>query len=424
MKNNPVPIALRFRSPLRGGILLRYIFKESVPPFLIGVTFFTFVLMLEFLYRMIELIITKGVSFFFIMEFLFYAIPFNLALALPCGVLMASIMSYGRLSSDNEIIAMKGAGLSPWHIYAPIIVFGIVSFAFVLFFNNPVLSESNYRYRAMLIYMQNVKPSIGIEEFEFQEIPGTGKLISAQTSKDERMTGIAIFDPGRAGLSETLIMAKRGQWRNNEPNSPIVTLVLEEGAIQEVNKVDRTDYSYTPFEHLTVNIPRDISEAIGAHTRSLRELSAIPVYRKIKEMRAEGKEVTPYYIVELHKKVAIPAACLVITLLGATLGTFSKRSGRAIGFGVSIVIVAIYYGFMLLGEFLGRANIIPPVLGAWLPNLIVALTAIYSFWRLFKESNRNIFADFIELILIGVRKLRDYFTRRREKKIARKRLKG
>ena len=143
--------------------IAKYIIIEAIGPFVAGVLFFTFIFVIQLLPELFKLIINNGAPIKISLEVFVYMLPFNIAITIPMSILMASIMGYLRLSSDNEIIVMRALGFSHMRIYIPIIILGFITFLFSLFFNNVVMSESNYRYRALISYMINMRPSIAVE---------------------------------------------------------------------------------------------------------------------------------------------------------------------------------------------------------------------------------------------------------------------
>jgi lipopolysaccharide export system permease protein len=381
--------AIRFRSPLRPTVVTRYFLREVTPPLFIGTIFFTFIFVLEVLSRVVRMVIESEVPILMAIEFFAYMMPFNLAITIPMAVLMACIMAYGRLSGDNEIVAMKASGFSPWIIYTPIFIFGILMFFFMLFFNQVVLSESNFRYRAMHIYISKVKPSVAIEPYQFQDLPGTEKTVSATDIDKGNLVNVTIFDEVLSPSTRAVITARRGVWSNNRPNSPVVTLILYDGLIQEIEKNDPATVNYTPFESLIVNVDRKIDENLGTHRRGLREIPSWEIKERIAEKRARNQDVSNE-IIEYQKKFSIPAACLIFVLLGSSLGTFSRRSGKGIGFVISVIIIFVYYILMTTGEILGRLERFPPELVIWVPNIVLGAAGIFFFIKTFRDSQENV----------------------------------
>lgn len=382
--------AFRLFNTFKPKILSRYIISEAIGPLLVGTGFFTFIMMLDPLRRVVALIIEKEAPFVQSVEIIIYMLPFNLAISIPMAVLMSAIMAYGKFSGDNEIVAMKGGGLSSKAIYLPIALYGMLMFAFMLFFNSFILPEASYRYKALYLHMINTKPSIGISPYQFQPIPGSTRMISAEDVDGDVMYNIVIYDHGggKKNRKKSMISAERGEWINNEANSSLIQLELQNGMIQEIENDKLGNTEQTVFDKLIINIVRNVRKGIREHARSDRELPPWGVLKKILEAEKRGVKPNPTNVLEYHNKFSIPAACFVFVLIGAPLGTFSKRSGKSIGFGMSIVVIFIYYIFMTLGKSLMKTGTISGVLASWLPNIVLAVLAAYFLIRTFLSEGK------------------------------------
>lgn len=352
-------------------------------------------------------------------------LPFNVAITIPMSILMASIMGYGRLSSDNEIIVMRALGFSHMRIYIPIIILGAITFLFALFFNNVVMSESNYRYRALISYMINMRPSIAVGKLDFTYISDMGLSIGAEYSDSSVMSNVVIFD----GTSESkrVITAKSGIWHNNEANSRVITLTLYEGVVQEMPYFGIVSNDFSVFDSMDINIVRRVS-TLSSHERGLRELPAWKIHEKIENTKKQASNsiaaqiggiiinsysnisdssvknletfsneyvntnsaelnqlikeniessVPYFYYVEFHKFISIPAACLFMVFIGAPLGIVGKRSGRGFGFGISVIVVVIYYLLITAAEIIAGNRTVPAFFAMWFPNIVLAIIGAF-----------------------------------------------
>ena len=399
--------------------ITKYIIQETIGPFLAGILFFTFVFVIQLLPELIRLIVNNGAPLLMSLETFVYMLPFNIGITIPMSILMASIIGYGRLSSDNEIIVMRALGFPHMRIYMPIIILGVITFLFSLFFNNVIMSESNYRYRALISYMVNIRPSIAVGKLEFSEIQDMGLAIGAKYADDKSISNVVIYDGSQ---TKRVITAKYGLWKNNEANSQVVTLTLYDGVVQEMPNYGFVSNDYTVFDSMDINIVRDVSK-LTSHERGLREMPSWEIRKKINDAKDKanksvdeqingminnsyqnvqntGIELTafsneyvktnsaelnsirkkaidesvPYfYYIEFHKFISIPAACLFMVLIGAPLGIVGKRSGKGFGFGISVIVVVIYYLLITAAELMAGGKKVPPMLAMWFPNIVLAI---------------------------------------------------
>lgn len=397
----------------------KYVIKETIGPFLAGILFFTFIFVIQLLPELIRLIMNNGAPLFMSLEVFVYMLPFNIAITIPMSILMASIISYGRLSSDNEIIVMRALGFPHMRIYVPIIILGVITFLFSLFFNNVVMSESNYRYRALISYMVNISPSIAVGKLEFSKISDMNLSIGAKYADDKSISNVVIYDGSID--NKRVITAKYGLWKNNEANSRVVTLTLYDGIVQEMPNYGFVTNDYTVFDSMDINIVRNVS-TLTSHERGLREMPSWEIRSKMKKAKIEAnksvdqqingiinnayqnidtnsmslitfsnayittnkteinsirqkaiEEAVPYfYYIEFHKFLSIPAACLFMVIIGAPLGIVGKRSGKGFGFGLSVIVVVIYYILITAAEIIAGGKTIPPVIAMWFPNIVLA----------------------------------------------------
>lgn len=403
----------------------KYIIIEAIGPFIAGVLFFTFIFVIQLLPELFKLIINNGAPIKTSFEVFVYMLPFNVAITIPMSILMASIMGYGRLSSDNEIIVMRALGFSHMRIYIPIIILGVITFLFALFFNNVVMSESNYRYRALISYMINMRPSIAVGKLDFTYISDMGLSIGAEYSDNSGMSNVVIFDG--TSDSKRVITAKSGVWHNNEANSRVITLTLSDGIVQEMPYFGIVSNDFSVFDYMDINIVRRVS-TLSSHERGLRELPAWKIHEKIENTKEQASNsmtaqigaiiinsysnisdnsvknfesfsneyvstnsaelnqlikdnmissVPYFYYVEFHKFISIPAACLFMVFIGAPLGIVGKRSGRGFGFGISVIVVVIYYLLITAAEIIAGNRTVPAFLAMWFPNIVLAVIGAF-----------------------------------------------
>lgn len=409
--------------------ITKYIIAETIGPFIAGILFFTFIFVIQLLPELIKLIMNNGAPLLMSLEVFIYMLPFNIAITIPMSILMASIIGYGRLSSDNEIIVMRALGFPHMRIYMPIITLGVITFVFSLFFNNIVMTESNYRYRALISYMVNIKPSIAVGKLEFSEIPDMGLSIGSRYADDTSISNVVIYDKSS---TKRVITAKYGLWKNNEANSRVVTLTLYDGVVQEMPGYGFISNDYTVFDSMDINIVRKVS-TLTTHERGLREMPSWKILQKINQTKEEANksvdsqisgiiynaynnidtnkidinsfsneylqtnsaelksirekaidEAVPYfYYVEFHKFMSIPAACLFMVLIGAPLGIVGKRSGKGFGFGISVIVVVIYYILITIAELIAGNKKVTPFVAMWFPNIVLAIMGSFFMIRSF-----------------------------------------
>ncbi len=233
-------------------LLRRYIIKELLSPFIFSLLVIIFILFVQFLLRAIDRFLGKGIELITILEYLFLNLAWIVALAVPMAVLIATLMTFGRLSEDNEITAMRAAGISFLKIIRPGLIFGTIVCLFLLYFNNFVLPEMNFRARILSGDIYRKRPIMSIEPGHFiGDLPNYGMIIGGKTG--EIMEDVRIFSKNSRD-KQTSIYSETGklETKGNE-----LILTLYNGEIHELDVRDFSEYKRIQFSKHKINIPMD-----------------------------------------------------------------------------------------------------------------------------------------------------------------------
>ena len=233
-------------------LLRRYIIKELLSPFIFSLLVIIFILFVQFLLRAIDRFLGKGIDTFTILEYLFLNLAWIVALAIPMAVLIASLMAFGRLSEDNEITAMRAAGISFLKIIRPGLIFGTIVCLLLLYFNNFVLPEMNFRARILSGDIYRKRPVMSIDPGHFiGDLPNYGMIIGGKTG--EIMEDVRIFSKNSRN-KQTSIYSKTGELKTigNE-----LILTLYNGEIHELDVKDFGEYRRIEFSKHKINISMD-----------------------------------------------------------------------------------------------------------------------------------------------------------------------
>ncbi len=430
-------------------ILNLHIFRQHVGPFLFGILVITFILIMDMLVDHIDLFLGKGISPLIVLEVFFLALGWMVALIVPMATLVASLMAFGRLSADNEITAMRAAGLSTWQILSTPIIISIVLSVLLIQFNNEVLPESNHRLASLFVNIHRKRPALAIKAGSFNDIQGYTIRVEKLNARTSEIESVTIQKKEKGAEGETIV-AKRGKLVFSE-DGDVLNLHLEDGEIHAVDTKNPDRYQRITFSTHTVRIGNLGSELVRSEkkTRGDRELSSadmlerVSVYReeidrieteerkvlaeflrtRIEDIDAEIAEETetgkndPFqsraygrtvratgrelmasskriadkekkidrYMVEVHKKYALPVACIVFVLLGGPLGIRAHKGGLGVGVGFSIFFFVIYYLFLTGGEKLADRGFMPPAISMWAANILMGGLGIFLIQRSEKE---------------------------------------
>ena len=356
-------------------ILRDYILKEFFHSFFLSLVVFTFVLLVGNIIKLADLVINKGVDIISVLKLFLYLVPWLLSFTLPIAVLTAVILMFGRFSTDGELIAMKASGVSLYRISFPVLMVGAI-FSFVSFFLNDQISpNASFASRKVVKEIGIRKPTAYLEEATF--IRGLENyVIFIHEIKGNRLKNIRIYQP-QEGKPTRVIIAEYGDIRSL-PEKDMVELTLYNGTSEEPSPTDPESFYKLNFKtyHMTI----DLSALLKKENiqKKTREMTINELNKEIENFVKQQIDSTPL-LVEIYKKINMSIASFVLVLIGIPLGIRAHRSEKSIGFGISLLLFAIYWGFLLGGIALSLRGTVPPLVGVSLPNVTFFIFGIISF---------------------------------------------
>ena len=261
-------------------LITKYLFREIFSPFLISLLIITFILFINFLLRAVDRFLGKGLETSVIIEYLFLNLAWIIALSIPMAMLLATLTTFGRLSEDNELNAMRSSGISFISILIPPFIFGFCIAILLIMFNNYVLPEMNFKARLLSGDIYKKMPDINIEPGVFLDnIPNYNMIISDK--KDSTMMNVRIFSKGKT-VSQTSIYAKTGKLSTL---SNAFLLTLKNGEIHEIENKDYMNYRRILFDTHRILIPADniLLNRRDSSNRTDREMNISMIIEKIKK---------------------------------------------------------------------------------------------------------------------------------------------
>ena len=428
-------------------LISRYIIKELIFPFIYSLMIIVLMLFINFFLRAIDRFLGKGLNIFTILEYLFLNLAWIIALAVPMAVLIATLMTFGRMSEDNEINAMRASGISFTSILKPALIFGITICLTLTYFNNYILPEMNFYARLLQGDIHKKRPGLEIEPGHFiNSIPDYSMIIKKENYG--LMEDVRIFSKENQKI-QTSIYSSSGEL---EMLDDAIVLMLYDGEIHELDLNDYRSYRRINFKRHKIIVPADdimlarrdtsnrsdremtvpmmLDKKANYHKRSDRVKtrigrafnkvigdSLVPSSlddallqmdnyrtkmlndenltsvdqrrqeRKLKslerQMNNEYRLIQNYqksqnkYAVEIHKKFSLPIACILFVLVGAPLGTLTRKGGFIVAISMGFGFFLIYYIFLIGGEELADRNRVSPFIGMWSPNFLLLIIGVY-----------------------------------------------
>lgn len=368
-----------------GKILHRYLLRELVTPFLLGLTIFTFVLLLARLLKLIELVVNRGLPALQILELIGFLLPAFMEVTLPMAMLLAILIAFGRLSADAELVAIRSSGVSLYQLLPPVATFVLVVTAMTMLLSMVGRPWGNRSMRAALWEIAQTHAAAGLKPQVFNdEFPGLVIYADQIDGTRDRLVHVLISDE-RDPKQRNTIFAREGTMLS-DPDAQTITLRLLNGAIHSSEGEGKAQADYqTEFESYDVNL--DLRQALaGADTLEDRpaEMTLAQLDDAITRKQAEKQSYGPE-LVEWHRKFAIPFACVVFGLVAVPLGTERSRAVKSRGFAVSLAVIFVYYILLSAGQGLAQQNRIPAIVGLWTPNVVFALLGVWLLQRAARE---------------------------------------
>jgi lipopolysaccharide export system permease protein len=355
-------------------IIDRYIVKEILSPFFLGLLLFTFVLLLNRIFKLTDLIVTKGVSVWVVAKLIGYIMPYFFTLTIPMAVLLASLVAFGRLTTDSEIIALKATGFSLYRLMAPVLVLSLLAGAATAYLSLYLAPVKARTFKRDVFLLAKTHGVIGIEEGVFNDTFKKLIIYAQETPSSDEMRGVFISDE-RNPAEPYVIIAQSGKL-DLDPNNGYAMLTLKNGSIHKRGTAKKS-YEQIRFATNTLSISLYDKFFSGDELKKgKRELATGELLAAADKLKAEGENGKALET-EYYKRFSIPFACVLFGMIGPPLGLYSRRSGRSAGVSFALVVFGIYYALMAGGENVASQGHLPPIVAAVLPNLVVGGIGAY-----------------------------------------------
>ncbi len=350
-------------------ILDRYMIKDLAPLFALAVGVLTFFLVIDRVYQLTDLVITKSVPFHLVLGLLLFMLPGILTLTVPMALLVSVLLVCGRLAGDLEVAALKASGVSPLRLFRPFLGTAFLVSGAVAALTLVIAPAASGAFQNQLFQILQTKATTGIKERTFtasfsQMVMYVGDISASQVA----LRGLLVSDERDPKLSR-IIMAREGRLFSDAKNRQ-VTMRFIDGSVSETDTGDPRRFRLTSFSVYDLNLPLDNPQRAAERIEKPEKEMPLPVLREtIAELKRQGQIVTPFQV-ELHKRFSLPVAALVFVLVGFPLGIRTHRGGRTLALGSSLAVVALYYVIHTFLEGMALRGNIPVVVAMWLPNAI------------------------------------------------------
>ena len=352
-------------------ILDKYIFREVVTAFLFGICAFSAVFIGSgTLFKIAKYITDYGASFAAVVKIFVYGMPAIIIWTFPMSMLLATLLTFGRLSSSSEITAMKSCGVGFSRIAAPAIFLGFIVSGCAILFNEHVVPWANTSYNNVLYYeIQGNTEMKSQEHVIVKELKDSKmkRLVYAREyrAEDETLQGVTMQEFDDDGRVTHVENAEYAEWKDS-------SWIMYRGMLYDISEDERTRSMRFEKQILPVQAsPRQIvREQKKPEELTMHELKAQIRIMKTQYVNTNKLET------ELYQRITVPMASLIFALIGVPLGLQPTRNSSSMGFALSVIIIFIYYAVMTLANAIGRSGAIAPMYAVWIPNIIGLLFGI------------------------------------------------
>ena len=420
-------------------IIHKYILRSHIAPFLYSAATMMGVLLLQFLMKFANRLVGKGLDTWLIIQVIAYNLAWMLTLVIPMATLVSALMTYGNLSQNNEVTIIKSSGTSLYRMMSASFIASIIIAYLLFLFNNEILPDTNHQAKILMSDISRKKPTLSLEPgFFSQEVSNYAILVREIDEQKNEIKQVTIYDytdPSKINV----VTAEKGiiffsydqknlimDLRNGEIHESDVkdtglyrklvfekhrismdaaqfTFIQSQGglrgerelrvermrAIVDSIKLNREKYFMDFEKEVNKYFFKDTAYATVYSTVNTRQTDALIYVRiqdriktakniiisNIKRFEWSNREIEKFEV-EIYKKYAIPAACIVFMLIGAPLGIMVKKGGFGVGASISLLFYLIYWAFLIGGEKLAERGVFSPIIGMWAANIFLGTIGI------------------------------------------------
>ncbi|MCB0411386.1 MAG: LptF/LptG family permease [Bdellovibrionales bacterium] len=365
----------------RGRLAIKYIFLEMVPSFVLGNLIFVFILLMFQALRLTEFILVHGVKVAIVMKIVIFLSVSFLPVILPMSLLFSILLTYGRLSSDSEIVAFKSLGLNMFHLSVPAFLLALLTFFVSAQTSFYIAPWGNRQFELLISELGRAKATANFKEGVFSQSFFDLVIYANEVdSKSGLLRHIFIYDE-RDSNNPLTIIAETGQVvSKNLPTGQFGLLRLNDGSIHRTNKEAYTKVNFGSYDINLFN-PLEMAE----RKKSFQSLNIDEVREELTLHDVDPKRRISLQI-EWHRRWALSIACFIFAMLGVGLGTTTnKRASKGSGFVLSISVVVAYWLMYVTLESMAKSEKMSVPLAIWSINIAFFIFGV----RVLKKASRQ-----------------------------------
>jgi LPS export ABC transporter permease LptF len=334
--------------------------------------------------KLLPLLVNHHVPLEYLLTFIAYVLPFSLIFTIPWGLLTAILLVYGRLSADNELIALRSNGVSITRVSFPLAAIAVVCTGICLWLNVQVAPAAQEKLRSTIFDLATRDPMalFGSDQV-IDEFPG--RKIYVGKKEGNQLENIMVFEMDENSLATRVTYARSGRLEADLENKRIL-MHLYDARYQQRDEKDPLDLR---------RIRDGINMAEGTLPISLEDLyerekrqpnrSAMSIQQLLEQLKSENERQKSTSRTEINKRFSFPFACLAFAIIGVPLGVTAHRRETSIGFAMGLIVAITYFIFVIIGDTLRAKPQFHPELLVWFPNVLFLVLGALMFRRLARQ---------------------------------------
>lgn len=358
-------------------IIHRSVLRELLKNLSVIIFSLSIILFMQKFVKLTRLFMGRGADLIDIIKIFLYLQPAILLLSVPMAILISIFLTYGRMSTDGEIIVLKASGMSFLGISRAAITLSVICFAVLLFVSLYVLPRSMYSFKHTLHETIVKKASMTFEAGAFSDVfKGSVIFIKNIPAKDE-FSGIFVYREADETVDDpVVIVAEKGVISSN-PAEGLIKLNMKNGLIHTYKEDRSSEITFSEYDFVL--------------TSGIETMKKIKPDEIISTKLWNGRKERISWDLELNRRFALPVACLIFGILGPALSNRVGKIGRLGGFSLSLTVLILNYMLLVMGEGLAKSGKISAFWGVWMSNILFGLLAVLLFYNAYKDKPAKLY---------------------------------
>lgn len=370
-------LALKSKTPK---LLYSYLAAEMLAPFFASFLIINCVFFLVRLIPFLNFVLDLNIGLADFTRLFSYLFPHIFLYSIPMASMMGVTIAFARLSSDSEIVAFKASGISMYRIIPPVVIVTGLIALLTAYFSIQIIPRTEVAMKQLTYQLVKEKINKGIKEHEFTEALGD---VVVYVDKIDKNTGlwVDVWVSDMRGVKNPVItMASTGEMISSVEDM-MVSIILRDGSLHRPNNAST---QIVQFENYRINIPLNPPKTKRTQTKKRSVLNMGELLEEAEKMDTDSRSKKKF-LIEFHKRLVLPAGCLLISLIGLPLGLQAKPGRKAIGIQTALAIFILYYILFTLGKSTAESGTFPVALSMWTPNVLFFFLAVFWIYRVSNE---------------------------------------